>query len=160
MLTIIYHSKSGNTKFIAKIIANAIREETGLEVKSMPIENIDYDFLNKSKAVIIGFPTYNASYSWEVKQWIDNLKDVSLSGKIGAVFATENYLGGGADFAELSFIGSMLVKGMLIYSAGASEGKPYTHYGCVCIKDGDEEQKERARIFGVRIANKAKELFC
>jgi NAD(P)H dehydrogenase (quinone) len=93
-----------------------------------------------------------------MKKWLDQTKN-RLAGKLGAVFATENYLGGGADFAELSLIGCLLVYGMIVYSAGASRGDPLTHFGAVCIRDGDEKQKERARIFGKRIAEKAVELF-
>jgi len=40
-----------------------------------------------------------------------------------------------------------------------SKGDPYTHFGAVCIRDGDETQKERARLFGARIAKKAVEVF-
>lgn len=39
----------------------------------------------------------------------------------------------------------MLVKGMLVYSSGVAEGQPFIHYGAVCIKDGDDGQKERAQ---------------
>ena len=75
------------------------------------------------------------------------------------MFATANYVGGGAEIAELAMIGELLVKGMLVYSAGAAEGQPFTHYGAVCIQSGDESQQERAKIFGERIARKAVEIF-
>jgi NAD(P)H dehydrogenase (quinone) len=48
---------------------------------------------------------------------------------------------------------------MLVYSGGTSWGQPFTHYGAVAIKDGDEAQRERARIFGERIARKTRDLF-
>jgi len=48
---------------------------------------------------------------------------------------------------------------MVVYSGGAGAGKPYTHYGAVCLADGTEEQQERAEIFGRRVASKALELF-
>jgi len=47
---------------------------------------------------------------------------------------------------------------MLVYSGGTSWGQPINHYGAVAIKDGDEAQRERARIFGERIARKTREL--
>lgn len=78
---------------------------------------------------------------------------------MGAVFATANYVGGGAEVAELAMISELLVKGMLVYSSGVAEGQPFIHYGPVCIKEGDEGQKERAKIFGERIARKTAELF-
>jgi NAD(P)H dehydrogenase (quinone) len=48
---------------------------------------------------------------------------------------------------------------MLAYSGGTSWGQPFNHYGAVAINDGDETQRERARIFGGRIARKTRELF-
>lgn len=157
-ISIIYHSESGNTQKVAELIAEGARITDGIEVRCMPIEDVDSDFLEESKAVIFGTPVYCGSYSWQMKQWLDTTKN-KIAGKLGAVYATENHIGGGADFAELSLIGALLVGGMLMYSAGASEGNPYTHFGAVCVRDGDEKQKERARIFGARIAKKAVELF-
>ena len=72
---------------------------------------------------------------------------------------SEGYIGGGADFAEMGLIAHFLVLGMLVYSGGTSYGQPFTHYGAVAVKDGDEAQRERARIFGERIARKTRELF-
>lgn len=157
-ISVIYHSESKNTQKVAELIADGARITDEVEVKCMPIGDVDSDFLNASKAVFFGSPVYCGSYSWQMKKWLDTNKN-KIAGKLGAVFATENHIGGGADLAELSLIGSLLVYGMVIYSAGASEGDPYTHFGAVCIREGDEKQKERARIFGSRIAKKAVALF-
>ena len=56
-------------------------------------------------------------------------------------------------------IGHLLVKGMLVYTVGGCKDRPFTHFGAVCIQDGDEYQKERAAIFGSRIVEKMLELF-
>ena len=48
---------------------------------------------------------------------------------------------------------------MLVYSSGVGKNVPFTHYGAVTIKDGDEPQRDRARILGVRVAEKAREIF-
>ncbi len=93
-----------------------------------------------------------------MKKWIETTK-LRLAGKVGSVFVTEGYIGGGADFAEMGLIAHLLVLGMLVYSGGTSWGQPFIHYGAVAIKDGDEAQRERARIFGERIARKTQELF-
>lgn len=158
-LSIIYHSKTGNTKEIAQIIASGAKEVRDVEVKCMSIDDIDNEYLDQSKAVVFGCPTYLADISWQLKKWFDESKRYNLKGKLGAMFATENYLGGGADFALLTLAGHMLVKGMLVYSSGSAEGQPYIHYGVVCIKNGDSDQRERAKIFGKRIALKTLELF-
>lgn len=158
-LAVLYHSETGNTESVAEIVAKGANDVEEIEAKTMGIEDIDDEFIEEAEAVIFGTPTYLANFSWQTKKWFDTEMDYDLGGKLGAVFATENYLGGGADMALLTMIGHMLVRGMVIYSGGAAEGKPYTHYGAVCLQDGNKERQERAKIFGKRIANKAVELF-
>ncbi len=86
-------------------------------------------------------------------------KKVNLAGKLGAVFATCDYICGGPDVAILTVVGHLMVKGMLVYSGGGSLGKPFIHLGHVHSIEGPELQDEKAIIFGERIATKAKELF-
>jgi NAD(P)H dehydrogenase (quinone) len=157
-ISVIYHSETGNTKRIAEMIAEGAKFGGEVEVKSMSIDEIDPTFAESSKAVIVGCPTHRGAFSWQMKKWIGTTK-LKFAGKIGSVFATEGYLGGGADFAEMGLIAHLLVMGMLVYSGGTSLGQPFIHYGAVAIKDGDEAQRERAKIFGERIARKALELF-
>jgi NAD(P)H dehydrogenase (quinone) len=157
-ISVIYHSETGNTKRIAEIIAHGAKLGDEVEVKSMSIDEIDEGFVESSKAVILGCPTHRGTLSWQMKKWIGTTK-LKLAGKLGSVFATEAYIGGGADFAEMALIGHLLVLGMLIYSGGTSWGQPFTHYGAVAIKEGDQAQRERAKLFGQRIARKTFELF-
>lgn len=136
-----------------------VKKQGNIEVKLMRLEEIDYEFLKESKTVIFGTSTYYANISWQIKKWFDESWGCNLEGKIGAVFATEDYLGGGADTALMTLIGHMMVKGMLVYSGGSALGQPYIHMGIVTIKDGDESQKDRAKIFGERIGKKALDIF-
>ena len=158
-IAVVYHSTTGNTKKVAELIGEGAKQVDQIEVKFMSIEEVDSEFLTEAKAVIFGSPTIAGTFSWQMKQWLDTFRSVKFGGKLGAVFATANYVGGGSEVAELALIGELLVKGMLVYSSGAAEGQPFVHYGAVCIKDGDEGQKERAKIFGERIARKTVELF-
>lgn len=158
-IAIVYYSKTGNTKKVAEIIAEGANIVENVEVKCMSIEEIDNEFLMEAKTIIFGSPTITGSFSWQIKQWLDTVRTVKFGGKLGAVFATANYVGGGAEVAELAMIAELLVKGMLVYSSGVAEGQPFIHYGPVCIQEGDEGQKERAKIFGERIAKKTVELF-
>lgn len=157
-ISIIYHSVTNNTKQIGELIAKGAQKNKNVEVKLMSIDEVDEKFVNESKCVIFGSPTYYGTFSWQMKKWFDT-SGIKLANKLGAVYATENFLGGGADIAELTLIGHMLVKGMIVYSGGASCGKPYTHYGAVSIKSGNEFERERAEVFGERVAKKALELF-
>jgi NAD(P)H dehydrogenase (quinone) len=157
-IAIIYHSESGNTRTVAGMIADGAKVREDIEVKVMSIDNVDKEFVAEAKAVILGTPTYGGSYSWQMKRWLD-IGGIRLADKLGSAFATANHIGGGAETAELALIHHMLVKGMVVYSSGISQGAPLLHYGAVAIKDGDAYQRERARILGKRVAEKALELF-
>ncbi len=157
-IAILYHSVSGNTRSIAENIQSGMEQIHGVEVKTMSIDEIDDSFVRDAKAVVLGCPIYAGSLSWQMKKFLDTT-NLPLSGKLGCVFAMANFLGGGGSVGELTMITAMLVRGMLVYSAGAAEGQPYTHLGIVAIRSGDDWQKERARIFGERVARKATELW-
>lgn len=156
-IAIIYHSESGNTEKVAELISKGATKVEGIETKCMSINDVDKTFLEESKVVFFGTPTYAGTYSWQMKKWLDTCK-LKFAGKVGCVFATENFVGGGADNAEMALISELLVKGMFMHSVGASEGLPYTHFGAVCIKDGSEDQKERVEIFAERVARNVKKL--
>ncbi len=157
-LAVIYHSESGNTKKIAELIADGATDAGEVETRLMSVAAVDGAFVAAADAVIFGCPTYYGTYSWQIKQWFDTTK-IKLAGKLGSAFATANNIGGGAEVAELGLVGMMLVRGMLVYSAGVAKGMPLTHFGAVVIKDGDEAQQQRAKLLGQRVAEKAIELF-
>ena len=157
-IAIIYHSESGNTRKVAGLIAEGAQVSDDVEVKTMSIDAVDKEFVAEAKAVILGTPTYAGTYSWQMKKWLDTGR-IKLADKLGSVFATANYVGGGGGVAELALIHQMLVKGMLVYSSGASKGPPIIHFGAVAIKTGSDFEQERARELGKRVAEKALELF-
>ncbi|NOW03610.1 flavodoxin family protein [Clostridium beijerinckii] len=156
-LSIVYHSESGNTEKAAEIIVNAIEQMDGIEVKAMNINNIDENFINESGAVIFGSPTYCGTCSWQMKKFLDTSGTLKLDGKLGGVVITENFIGGGADFAEITLMGCLLVRGMMVYSGGVKQVP--THFGAVLIKDGDEYQINKTKIFAQKFAKRALELF-
>ncbi|NFG24070.1 flavodoxin family protein [Clostridium botulinum] len=158
-ISIIYFSKTGKTKEMADVIASSMKLEKNIEVGIFDLDNIDYNFVDESKAVIFGTPTYHANMCWQLKKWFDESSNCNLSGKIGAVFATANYAQGGADTAILTIINHIMVKGMLVYSGGSSLGQPYIHLGAVALKENFEESKNLFEVFGTRIAQKVNELF-
>jgi len=157
-IAVLYHSQSGNTEKLAESVCKGIRSFDSIRFKKMSLDQLDSSFIESANTVVIGCPTYCGSYSWQIKQWFDTTP-LNLSGKLGSAFATEDYLGGGADVAELGIAGMMLVRGMLVYSAGFTMGQPFTHYGAVAIKAGNDDQINRARILGQRLAEKTLEIF-
>lgn len=155
---IVYHSETGNTEKIAELVAEGIKMAGQIDVKTMSIENMDYDFIKEASCVVFGTPTYYASFSWQIKKWFDTA-GCNLSDKLGCCFATANFMGGGSELAMNQLIIHMLVKGMLIYSGGAAHGTPFIHIGAAAVKDGDEFQKNRATTFGQRIGKKMLDIF-
>ena len=158
-LSIIYFSKTGNTYTMAKEIGNGMKTIENIELRIFDIENIDYEYINESKAVVFGTPTYYANTCWQIKKWFDESWGCNLSGKIGGVFATADFPQGGADTAISTIINNLMVKGMLVYSGGSAVGEPYIHLGPVALKENFEESKELFNVFGKRIAAKCIELF-
>lgn len=154
---IVYHTESGNTEKIARAMEAAGNAIDGIEAKAMNVLSPDEAFLNESKAILFGCPTYCGTLSWQLKKYLDTIS-VPLKGKLGSAFATENHIGGGADAAELAIIGCLLVRGMVVYTGGAME-PPATHFGAVAIKAGTDDQVERAKAFMGKIARKAIELY-
>lgn len=144
---------------MAEVIANGMKSVAGIEVGVFDLEQIDYDFLAESNAVVFGTPTYYANTCWQIKKWFDESRNIKLGGKIGAVFATADFAQGGADTAILTIINHLMVKGMLVYSGGSAMGLPYIHLGAVALKENFEQSKPMFEIFGQRIADKTVELF-
>ena len=159
MISIIYYSKTGKTLDMAKEIEKGMKCIENIEVGIFEVDNIDYDFINESRAVIFGTPTYYANTCWQIKKWFDESWQFNLAGKIGGAFATANFQQGGADSAILTIINHLMVKGMLVYSGGSALGDPYIHLGPVALRDTFEESREMFRVFGKRIAEKCIELF-
>ena len=157
-IAILYHSETGNTANVAELIADGAKGVHGADVKTMSIDALDADFVKQASAVVFGCPTYAVSMSWQMKKFLDTT-NLDLDGKLGGVFVTANYVGGGAEIAELTMIAALLLRGMLVYSAGFTCGNPLTHLGAVAIQSGDDAQRKRAQIFGERMAQKANELF-
>ena len=163
-ISIIIYSKTGRTQQAAQIIGHGIEKVEGCEYHIMNVDEqaenpIDKEYIEASDAVIFGSPTYYANICWQLKKFIDE-GGINMAGKLGAVFAPANVMGGGAETAMLTLINQILVKGMLVYSAGSSQGQPYTHIGVTSLKEIPMEQQEaKIEIFGTRIAQKAKELF-
>lgn len=163
-LAIIYYSETNNTETKGKEIAEGMRR-AGAEVRMFNLKDgmPDADYVNESAGIVFGTPTYYANMCWQLKKFFDiDSAPIKLSGKLGGVFATANAAQGGAEVANLTVVGHMLVKGMLAYSSGGEYGKPLIHLGPVAhVNEGEQftASKELFEIFGERFAKKAEELF-
>ncbi len=155
-VAVIYHSESGNTAKMAGLVKEGCEAVAGVEAKVMSIDDVDEGWVVESAAVILGSPTYEGTCSWQMKRFLDT-GPKGLGGKLGGVFASQNWPGGGgASMAEMSMIAGMLVLGMMVYSGGIAVGAPYLHFGAVSTKaPKDELAMERCRKLGRNIAEMA-----
>lgn len=158
-ITILYQSATGTAKEMAAYIAEGMTSAADIEVKIMPIEDIDKDWISESKCVILGTPTYMADVSGKVKQFLETCGQYSLAGKLGGAFATADYIHGGGDIAIQTILTHMMVFGMMVYSGGGSCGKPVIHLGPVAIKEHKDEYKETFKIYGQRMAEQTLKIF-
>jgi NAD(P)H dehydrogenase (quinone) len=158
-VAVIYHSETGNTKKMAELVRDGCLSVEGVEARCFSIDTVEAAYLADAKAVILGAPTYEGTMSWQMKRFLDEVS-VDLAGKLGGVFASQNWPGGGgADLAEIGLIAGMLVRGMLIYSGGIAEGQPFLHFGAVSTRAPEGLYAQRCTKLGQVIAAKAKELF-
>ena len=158
--TVLYHSKTGNTRKMAEIIVQGMEAVDNVQAKAFSLEQIDEEWLKESKCVVLGTPIYLASMSGAVKCWLDGPSmKYGLAGKIGGAFATADYLHGGGELGIGAILDHMLVLGMLTYSGGGAYGKPVIHLGPVALSSQLDDSSETFRLYGQRMATKAVELF-
>jgi NAD(P)H dehydrogenase (quinone) len=158
-VAIVYHSETGNTQKMAELVKKGCDDVEGVDSRVMPVDDLDMAYMAGAEAVIFGCPTYEGTASWQMKKLLDTIS-VDLAGKLGAVFVSQNWPGGGgADFAEMTLIAGMLVRGMLIFSGGITLGHPFLHFGAVSERAPKGLYEKRCIKLGENIATKAKDLW-
>ena len=159
-MTVLYYSKTGNTKQMAEVISQGMMSAGGVEARAFSIDEIDEEWIKESKCVILGTPIYMANVCGAIKSWLEGpCMKYGLTGKIGGAFATADYVHGGGELGIQTILDHMLVLGMLAYSGGGAYGKPVIHLGPVAIKDHLGESQETFKLYGQRMAEKTMELF-
>ncbi len=155
-LSVIYYSRSGNTKTQAENIAKGMEAIEGIEAKAFSIDTVDVDYVKESKGVVFGSPSYYATLAGEMKSWMDgNAARLGLAGKVCGAFATANYPWGGGDLAIRTMLDHAMVLGAMVYSGGGAYGQPFIHLGPVAAGTSREAQSvfdEIFETFGKRFA--------
>lgn len=165
-LSVIYDSKTGNTKQAAEWIAEGMCSVENVEAKAFLISDVEEEFVKESKGVVVGAPTYAVLMTPDMHAWFfGSSKKLGFAGKLGGAFATEQYTHGGATLVIQSLLEAEMSAGMLCYSGGGSFGHPVIHLGPVGVNHNKEEHngmeyyKDYFVTFGKRFAGKALELF-
>ena len=150
-----YHSRSGNTKAMAEIIAETMNA-AGLDTECKPVSETTPDDMMAADAIVIGSPTYYGQMAAEVKKLIDDSvsKHSKLDGKVGAAFTSSVNIGGGNETTIAGIIDCLLIHGMII------QGDPQgDHYGPVSIGKPDERAIKQCKRRGERVAKLTLQLF-
>lgn len=152
---IIFDSRTGHTARAAEFIAEGLRHAGTIEARTFNITEVDVAFVRASGLVILGTPTYMASLTARMKTWLEEkAPGLGLAGKLGGVFATEQYIHGGADLAMEVLLTHELVFGMMVYSGGGSVGKPVIHVGPVGMSQDIEAYEELFETYGTRMGKR------
>lgn len=158
--SVLYYSKSGNTKTMAETIVEGMQAVEGVEAQAFSIEEVDVEFVKESSCVVLGSPTYYADIAAPVKVWLEkSAGPCKITGKLGGAFATADYIHGGGDMGVQNILKHMMVYGMITYSGGGAYGVPVIHLGPVALNKALDDSKDTFFEYGKRMAGKAKEIF-
>lgn len=152
---VLYYSRSGNTKAMAKAIADAMND-SGLSTACKSVTEVKVDDLLKADAIVVGSPTYYGRAAAPVAQLFDETvsKHGKLDGKIGGAFSSSANTGGGNETTICEINNMMLIHGMIV------QGDPQgDHYGPVSIGKPDQRVLDQCARRGQRIAALTKRLF-
>ncbi len=86
---VIYDSRFGNTEKIARALARGI-EKQGVKVDCFKVDEVDVQKLVEYDFLAIGGPTHMLGMSEPMKEFLENLNSVDISGKKGFCFDTRN----------------------------------------------------------------------
>ena len=151
---VVYYSRSGNTKEMAEIIAQAMND-SGLATECKSVEKVKADDLLEYDAIAIGSPTYYGHMAGPIKDLIDETVAFhgKLDGKVGAGFSSSANIGGGNETTIMGIIEAMLIAGLIV------QGDPQgDHYGPVSIGKADDRVRQQCQRRGQRIAKLTKKL--
>jgi len=146
---IIYDSKTGNTKKMAFMIAEGVREVDGVECVVKRVEDATLEDLMETHGIIIGSPTYYGCMSGKLKEFLDKSVEIhgKLEGKVGAAFTSSGGTATGAETTLLSILEAMLIHGMIV------QGNPNDkHYGMAVVEAPSKKEEKVCRTFGRRTA--------
>ncbi|MHC4476928.1 MAG: flavodoxin family protein [Planctomycetota bacterium] len=151
---VVYYSRSGNTKAMAEIAAEAMNE-AGLATECKSVEKVKADDLLSYDAIVIGSPTYYGQMAGPIKELIDETVGFHgrLDGKVGAAFSSAANIGGGNETTIMGIIEAMLISGMIV------QGDPQgDHYGPVSIGEPDDRVRRQCQRRGQRVAELTKKV--
>lgn len=154
---VLYHSKGGNTRKLAEIIAQGVEDIEGMKALLKNCDEVTKDDFLASEGIIAGSPVYFGVMAAELKKVFDDFVGIrkKMEDKVGAAFATSGDATGGKETTIMSIIQALLIYGMIIV------GDPMSatgHYGVACVGAPDEKTEKNGIRLGRRVAELVKKL--
>ena len=141
---ILYYSRSGNTKKMAKAIAEAMKSDA-VSVTIEDVEKFDISSLPNYDGIILGSPTYFSNVAWQVKKVIDesivHYRGGKLKGKVAGIFTSAGTSSNGQDCLKMLEVALGLHHGMKVVQG-------------ILRTDGesDKEVEKRCQEYGKKLA--------
>ena len=88
---ILYYSGSGNTKKMAKAIAEAMKS-SAMSATVEDVGKFDISLLPNYDGIVLGSPTYFSNVAWQVKKVIDESIIHYGGGKLGGKWLVSSHL--------------------------------------------------------------------
>lgn len=144
---VIFDTRFGNTEKIAKSFERGLRE-ADIQTSCVNAKDIEADSLKQFDLICIGAPTEAFTASKPIKEFLEKLKNIDLSGKYGFAFDTKfdwPISGSAAKFIEkkLGNMGLQIITSRVSAIVKRKKGEP-------TLKEGEEE---RFREIGLRVGN-------
>ena len=154
-ILVVYYSRSGNTKKMAELVAQGIKQE-GVEAELREVKTLKAEELLPYQGIIVGSPTYYGTMAFQLKELFDASVSFhgKLDGRVGAAFSSSANIAGGNETTILDILNAMLIHGMIIH--GDPQGD---HYGAVAIGSPDSRSTKECVRLGKRTASLVKKLF-
>ncbi len=154
---VVYHSLTGNTKYMAELVAEGTREVPDIDTKCLSIEEAKPEDLLWCDGIAMGAPTHMGVAPWQVVQWWTKAIGKTwqrIDGKIGCAFSSAGGWGGGNEMTVQCLLKILMNFGILVFGATDYTGKQTTlHYGAVAVnKPETDREKEACRRLGRRLA--------
>lgn len=154
-MLVTYHSRGGNTKAMAELVAEGASAVEGVDVALKPVGDVGVDSLEGYDAIVMGSPTYYGLPAASIKRLLDESVALhgSLEGKVGGAFASSANIGGGNETTILAILHALLIHGMVVRGTSAGD-----HYGPVAIGRPDSRAEEQCKAYGKRVAELTRRL--
>ena len=145
---IVYYDRSGNTRSMARFIAEGV-EETGVDVTVKSVEEASIDELSQADGIILGSPCYYSLPAAKLLEFIEESVRChgELDGKVGGAFSTSANIGGGNETTILSLLQALMVHGCVVQGSPVGD-----HFGPVSIASPDRAVQQNCRRYGKRVA--------